>query len=427
MIEIDPASAPLTAKDRAILANVPTAIREGQDLKDWWARDRVTRVIPQSFPVASQALRPDENYGFVLDANLRQGLLPVAGVVQDQLYDYPKAPPGSKTADPEWIRAQVKEFVLSYFMRLTSAMPPPVAPQAPKTRPPELLRPLSQCSAEKAQRYGWGYQQWYYQLAGTGQIGKFPDSRRYDVVDLREIGPKYAWVVYLVTIYHFDITLPPAGTHGPKIVISTPQPVYTVMTPDFIVNRENPEPGVLGEYGYGYSVVVDPTVVSPIKALPSTINNTIETITFRVLASGEVRAHMDFITPQPPRIVDFVQFGFEVADKLSFGLASPLLNSVQRLLQGFVPQFDPIYTGIRVLNLVTAGIAADDFCITKEQLFKILMVLHFTDVVKMFNLSASLFMIVPDWTDPAGIPAWAKHGTYGPGPEQAVAAGKENA
>jgi hypothetical protein len=421
MIEIDPASAPLTADDRAILENVPKAIREGQDLKEWWARNRVTRVIPQSFPVASQAHGPDDNYGFVLDANLRQGMLPVAGVVQDQLYDYPKAPPGMKPADPEWVRAQVKEFVLSYFMRLTSALPPPVSAQAPKTEPPELLRPFSQCDAKKAQRYGWGYQQWYYQLAETGQIGKFPDSRRYDIVDLREVGTRYAWVVYLVTIYHFDVTLPPAGVHGPKIVIGTPQPVYTVMTPDFVVNRENPEPGVLGEYGYGYSVVKDPTVISPIAALPSAIDNTIENIRFRVLASGEVRAYMDFITPQPPRIVDLVKFGFEVADKLFLGVASPLLDSVQRLLQGFVPQFDPIYTGIRVLNLLTAGIAADDFCITKEQLFKILMVLHYTDVVKMFNLSASLYLIVPDWTDPASIPAWAKHGTYGPGPAAGAA------
>ncbi|HVT19298.1 MAG TPA: hypothetical protein VHQ90_24355 [Thermoanaerobaculia bacterium] len=415
MSELDPASAPLTDKDRAILANVPQAIVQGQDLKEWWAHNRVTRDFPQEFPVAIQFSPPDHNYGFLVDANLRQGRLPLAGVVQGQLYDYPKAPPGLDRVDPLWVRSQVKEFVLNYFMRLTSAMPPPVAAWSPKAQPPDLLRPFSQCDPGKAQRYGWGYQQCYYKLKATGQIGKFPASRSYEIIDLREVGTRYDWVVFLVTIFHFDIVLPPAGAHGPKIVIGMPQPVYTVMTPDFVVNQENPAPGVLGEYGYGYSVVQDLTVISPIAALPSTLKNTIETITFRVLESGEVRAHMDFITPQPPRILDLVQFGLEVAEKLSFGLATPLLAPIANLLEGFVPQFDPIYTSLRVLNLVTAGIAADDFCFTKEQLFKILMVLHFTDVVKMFDLSASLYLLVPDWTDPASIPAWAKQGTYGPG------------
>ncbi|HVT60575.1 MAG TPA: hypothetical protein VHR45_19535 [Thermoanaerobaculia bacterium] len=418
MTKIDPASAPLTADDWAILENVPTAILEGRSLQSWWARNRATRVVPNSFPVASQIHRPDSNYGFVLDANLSQGMLPIAGVVQDQLYDYPKVPPGMKRADPAWICAQVKEFVMSYFMRLTSALAPARSPRAPETPPPDFLRAFSLCgSADQAQRSGWGYQQWYYELQESGRIGKFPESSRYDIVGLQEVGSKYSWVVFLVTIYHFDFTLDFGGANGPKLVISTPQPVYAVMTPDFIVNRKNPEPGVLGEYGYGYSVVKNPTVKSVIAALPATIDNTIETIHFRVLETGEVRAHMDFITPQPPKILNLnpIQWGFKLADRLSFGLAAPLLAPVERLLEGFAPTFDPVYTGIRALNLLTAGIAAADYCITKEQLFKTLMTTHFTDVYKMFNLSASHFMMVPDWTDEASLPEWAKHGTYGPG------------
>jgi hypothetical protein len=40
------------------------------------------------------------------------------------------------------------------------------------------------------------------------------------------------------------------------------------------------------------------------------------------------------------------------------------------------------------------------------------MVLHFTDVYNMYNLSASHFRLVSDWTDEQSLPDWARDGTY---------------
>ena len=54
-----------------------------------------------------------------------------------------------------------------------------------------------------------------------------------------------------------------------------------------------------------------------------------------------------------------------------------------------------MYTTVRLLNLLTLGVAHDDYCISKEQLFKLLMVLHFTDVYNMYNLSASASVWCP--------------------------------
>lgn len=405
-------SAPLTADDRAILENVEPAILQGRDLRDWWGRARRTPGALGRFPVCRQLHEPDVNYGLLTDAVLRQGILPVAGVTQDQLYDFPKVPAGMVPRDPLWIRDQVREFMMRHFMRLTYAATPNLLPQGPAEPPPRALQPLSRCGPGGAKSYGWGYEQWYYKLAGSGAIGKFPDSERYRIIDLREIGRTYSWVVFKVDIFHFDFTIPPVPT-GPQLMIPMPQPVYTVCTPDFLVEEENPRPGVLGEYGYGYSVVPNPDYRTLFAAGPSKITNTIETLRLRVLDTGEVRAHMDFITPQPPQILEFkpVEWSFRLADLFTFGTASKLLAPVQKVLEGFEPQIDPVYTTVRLLNLLTLGVAADDYCVTREQLFKLLMVLHFTDVYHMYNLSASHFRMVSDWTDEASLPAWAR-GTF---------------
>ena len=406
-------SAVLTADDRAILDNVDEAILQGRDLRQWWERARTTPGALGRFPVSRQFQTLDVNFGFLVDAILRRGVLPVAGVTQDQLYDYPKVPAGMAGRDPQWIRDQVREFMMKRFMRLTYAASPNLVPQGPKQPPPRVLQPFSRGGVGGSKGYGWGYEQWYYKLAESSEVGKFPDSERYQIIDLQQIGRKYSWVVFKVNIFQFDFTIPPVPT-GPKLMIPLPQPVYAVCTPDFVIQEENPMPGVLGDYGYGYSVVPNPNYKTLFAAGPSKLTDTIETLHLRVLETGEVRAHMDFITPQPAQIMEFkpVEWSFRLADLFSFGAASTLLAPVKRVLEGFEPQIDPVYTTVRLLNLLTLGVAHDDYCISKEQLFKLLMVLHFTDVYNMYNLSASHFRLVSDWTDEQSLPDWARDGTY---------------
>lgn len=403
-----------TEQDEAILSGVDAAIVQGRDLLNWWDRQKGSPAnFPNRFPVGLQTHDPDFNFGFIQDANLRRGVLPVAGVTQDQLYDFPKVPPGSMGNSPEWTASQIQEYILQYFMRLSYAQSDALTPQTPVKQPPGPLERFSLCGTKAPTKTGWGYEQWYYKLDSTGEVGKFPDSQRYQTVDLREIGTKYSWVVFKVTIYHFDFVIP-LGSNGPSLVIPVPQPVYAVMTPDFVINRPNPAPGVIGEYGYGYSVVPDPTYKTLFAAGPSEITNTIETLHFRVLDTGEVRAHMDFITPQPPAILNLkpVEWSFDIADRLTAGMASKVLGPLKKAMEGLEPQLDPVYMTVRLLNLATLGLASDEFCINREQLFKMLMILHFTDVFHMYNMSASHFRMVPDWKDTANLPTWATEGTY---------------
>ena len=410
---VAPGSAPFTAEDLAILGQVDSAIAFGRELKEWWTANRDTRVRLSCVPIARQIHEPDTNYGFLIDAHLKSGTLPVAGVEQDQLFRWPKMPP-DRPRDAQWMNAQLRAFVLNYFMRMAGTQPP--------LRADPVGSDAAPAGSRSADRQGWGYRQKYYKLAATGEIGKFPADHEPCIVPLDEVGAKYSWIVFKVNIYHFDMPfrVPGGAANGPVLNLSMTQPVYTVMTPDFLVDDQHPEPGIVGRYGYGYSVVPNPTLHPMVTDGPSAISRTIEILTFRVLESGAVRAHMTFITPQPPRIVnvDPVQLAFDVADRLSFNMASTVLAPLKALLQGLEPQVDPIYLFINVVNGLTAGIASEEFGISKQTLFTTLMNLHFTDVFKMYNLAASHFAMVRDWTDTAALPAWATTGVYTPpGPQ----------
>jgi len=390
---VDPGSAPLDAYDQVILGQVESQIAMGHELKAWWTENSDTLVRMNRVPIARQIHEPDTNYGFIMDAHLKSGTLPVVGVVQDQAFRWPKLPP-SYARDTQWMNAQLRAFVLRYFMRMAGTLPP---------------------RGETAGGEGWGYRQMYYKLAATGAIGKFPSAQQTLIVPLDEVGPKYSWIVFLVTIHQFDMPFNvPWVPNGPNVTLSMTQPVHTVMTPEFLLDEDNPEPGVTGRWGYGYSVVPDLAHRSAVTSGPSAVTNTIETLSFRVLDTGEVRAHMDFITPQPPRIVDPVLLAFDVADRFSFGTASKVFGPLKTLLERIEPNVDPVYFSIDVLNTISAGLAAQEFGISRANLFKKFMNLHFTDVYKMYNLAASHFGMVRDWTDSSTLPAWATTGVYAP-------------
>lgn len=406
----------LTDNDKAILANVETAIRQGQELSRWWEANRhaVARI-----PFVRQLHNPPEwNFGFLENAVTSAGSIPVAGVIQGQLYSVPDGPGESKPPDLEFIASQAREFMMRHFMRLTSTINASIAKANPEVK---AHTPFSRCGSTAGTREGWGYRQIYYKLAKTGEIAKFPEDQQTSIVDLRDVGPVYDWIVFRVSIFGFDITVDPLGGSAPKIKIVTEQPVYTVLTPEFVVQDpptgvSEPRDGVVASYGYGYSVVPDVTSQSLIAALPSAIDNTLETLRLDVHQDGRVWACMDFITPQPAKILnlDPVAMGFQAADFFSFGAASRFFGPVRGALERLEPQIDPVYAGINIANALTANLASDYLAIDKRHLFMKLMALHYIDVYNMYNLSASHFQQVDDWTDTGSLPEWARHGTFHP-------------
>ena len=118
---------------------------------------------------------------------------PVMGIVQEMFYDR------QKLGSPELIRAQLEEFVLHYFMRVchvSRVRAPPPGPPAPQIGPAardELA--ARRRAARRRHRVSAALLQARRQRAA---IGKFANNERAAIVDLREIGKTYDWILLKV-------------------------------------------------------------------------------------------------------------------------------------------------------------------------------------------------------------------------------------
>ena len=184
----------LTDEDLAILSQVESSLADGLQLKAWWEKTHANDSYSYRFPTALTFNRPDRSFAFLDQAPVNGELMPVLGDLQDLFYDNIKVPTSATPAGAEWMRAQIREFVLHYFARVSSSyLPKAFEPGAPS--PPPFLNPFGLCPGKGIEKEGFGQTQLYYKLRETGRIGKFPEREQYAVVDMREIGTKYDWIV----------------------------------------------------------------------------------------------------------------------------------------------------------------------------------------------------------------------------------------
>jgi len=399
----------LTEHDHAILEQLPQALSGGLELYRWWQRTHAENGYRDRIPLVRQTHRPtDVNFGFLENVPLKRGLLPVLGIYQEQLYDAVKAPESQQPTELEWMRCQVQAYMLRYFMRVCAHCKPRPLAQGPKTPPPDFLKELSWCGGEKTEERGWGYSQLFYKLRETGKIGKFAEDEQRQIIDLREVGTKYEWVVFHTRVHHFALAVHLAGAAGPLLEVPLKEDVYTVMSREFVMNREHPSPGVRGEYGYGYAVIPDPSVKSIMAYGPTGLTTTFDTMWLRVMENGQIQAISAFVANQPTRLVNFdpVDWGFRLADLMSFGMASRLLGPLKRICDGVFPEVDPIFTFTRTANWLSAGLAADELCISKERVLKNIMALHMLETYHFLLGTVSAWKLVPDWLDTDNLPVW---------------------
>jgi hypothetical protein len=412
----DPAGgAGLTDEDYLILDRVESALADGRALKRWWDRT-YPDGFAERFELERVFNRPDSSFGFFDRVRLDGGVLPVMGNFQDMFYDQPRTPARLNRETAAWMRDQVREFVLRYFMRVSSFRQPEVYVESRGPAPPSYLERLSWCPEPDVLRQGFGFTQHYYKLRGTGQVCKFPAGCESAIVDLREIGPKYEWVVVKVRIFDFNFRFRPFGPNGPEISFPLTEESFLVLSRDFILNEDDPSPDSLGRYGLGYSFIRNPTQ-GLIGYGPGQFGAAIETITFEVSRSGEVRASMVFVVNRPERIAnvtfDPVDWSFRLADLFSLGLTSRLLAPVRETLERVptpVDSFDPVYGFISLVNALTANQAARQLCISREQLEKDFLAQHFMQHYVTIVGSLLTWRQIPDWLDDAALPRWVVTG-----------------
>jgi hypothetical protein len=395
----------LTDEDRAILASVDSTLADGSALLRWWRRIHAAGSYAQRFPLIRTFNVPDDSFAFFDQAPLPGRTIPVMGTVEDMLYDQ------ARGSAPAQVRDELREFVLHYFMRISAFERPEAYADANNTAPPRLLSSLSWCPTYEAQKTGFGFTQLYYRRRDSGLIGKFPDDQASRIVDLRQIGTTYEWIVTKIRIYDFNFTIRPRGQESAQFILPLKEESYLVVAPDFLVDEDDPSPDVLGRYGFGYAFIKDPFSSGPIAYGPGQFGASFQLIHFRVLANGRIQLQLIFVANRPERVlnvaIDPVGWGLRLADLTSLGLASAFLAPVRALTERLplrLGAVDPVRGFIDLANVVSGGAAARDYCISMEQLDRQFLVQHFMQHYQMIVGSLLTWRQIPSWLDRDSVP-----------------------
>ena len=401
-----------------MLPRVPEYLARGLDLKRWW--DEVERKggpdQQQRFPLERSFNRPNRSFGFYGEAPVGGSMMPVMGNVQEMFYDQIRAPAALGRESAEWMWAQLREFAMKYFMRVSSFREPETYIDTANPVPPPAFARLSWCpQPEEGGRRGFGFSQIFYQHTGSDLVQAFPTYDQFAIVDQREIGKIYEWILLRVRIFDFNFSVRPVGRNGPELVFGANEQSYLVTHKAFVNYKERHIPGVFGDYGIGYAFVRNP-VQGPFGYGPGEFDAAIELINFRVYETGYISVRMVFIANRPRQIsnivIDPVNWSFGLADIFSLGLASRLLSPAKNLLSQIPLRFnvDPVSAYVTGANLISAGAAAQTLCISIEQLEKLFLLQHFKQHYQTIVGSLLTWRQIPDWLDEKNLPAWVISG-----------------
>jgi hypothetical protein len=72
--------------------------------------------------------------------------------------------------------------------------------------------------------------------------------------------------------------------------------------------------------------------------------------------------------------------------------------------------FDPVYGVVSLANFVSAGLAAEQLCISRETLDKQFLVQHFRQHYQTVVGSLLTWRQIDDWTNDAALPTWVVTG-----------------
>jgi hypothetical protein len=358
--------------DRAILEQAERALAAGVELQQVLTDREHDANYQERFDIVSDRSSHEESLGFFDVVSVRGNPMPVMGIVQESLYDRPKA------GSAEMVRAQLQEFVLRYFLRVGHVGEPGEPPA----------------------------QQLFFKLAATGRIGKFRKAERAAIVDLREVGATYDWIVLKADRLSFDLPFAPFGSGAPRLQLPLKESNYLVVGPTFVTNRDHPEPGVVADYGFGYALVPDSQ---------GRFHTAMQTVRFRLMADGEIRARAVSVVNRPDRItaidVDPIGWGVQLADLMTFRMASrvmsPMLAVTDRLPLR-THGLDPIAAYIWIANTLTGGMAEKHFGISKAELEKRMLLQHYRHHHEMLQRSLQVWRMVPDWTAHARLPDYCQ-------------------
>jgi hypothetical protein len=404
-----------TAEERALVESAERYLHDGLALLRWWEDADARDSFAERFELQRTFNRASSSYGFFGSIDLRGTALPLMGNVQEMMYDNPRVPHRLTSEVAAWVRDQVREFVLRYFLRVSDFRQPEAAETFTNPAPPGLGR-FSWCSTTDIRREGFGFTQLFYKRRTSGEIGRFPSEQASAIVDVRELSETYEWIIAKVRIFDFDVTFRPLGDSGPEIVFTLNEESYLVLSRDLVMVRDDPEPDVLGDYAVGYSFIKTPRA-GFLAYGPGRFDAAVEVIRFRVLGSGQIRVHMVFVANRPASVasvsIDPIDWGIWTANWLSGGAIWQVLRPIRDVLDRRPVRLgtvDPIYGYLTLANALTGGQAAQQLCISRDALDKQFLVQHFKQHYQTAVGSLLTWRQIADWTDDASLPQWVRSG-----------------
>ncbi|MEQ1727707.1 MAG: hypothetical protein ABL982_04940 [Vicinamibacterales bacterium] len=399
----------LNVEDQKIAACVDRTRRTAEQIREWWRQKEADNNWGDRFDVVREFTPGDSSFGFFDTAMVDGRQLPLMGCVQEMFYDRQKKATGDD------VRLQLREFVLGYFLRVSHLREPQVAPSQPPVS--GLMRMLSWIPEPADSLVGFGYEQLLYKLRETGEIRPVAAEDRGAVVDLRSIGPTYDWVAMRVNIFDFNLGMSPLGPDGLKVGVPLKEVTHLLMTPESVIDRDNPAPGILGEYGFSYGLLPYTADAGIFAYGPGHFSAGFQSIVFQVLEDGAVRVRAVFVVNRPDKVlsidVDPVEWSFRLANRMTFNMAGRAmapLKALADMLPLRVSGVDPVSLYISGANLLTGGMAARHLGISMEQLERMMLVQHFKQHYSMLINSLLAWRMVPDWTRPETLPDFCNRG-----------------
>jgi len=416
----------LNAADQEIVDKAETYLAQGLEIYRWFERARKDGSFAHRFKLFDQFDRPDTNHGFIDEITVAGKKLPLLGTTQTTEYTRlklsPKASAERRRESVDWLRDQIREYMLRYFMRVASYRAPQFTPAKADRELPEFLRRLPYLvnlgAAGPVGHRGWGYRQLYYKRA-NGEVGKFEKSEEREIVDVTTIGSEYEWVVLEVHVFDFTFPVPPFVADGQfQIGIPVKSVVKVVLSRDFVVDETDPEPGVAGRYGWGYAFIREekqPKIwlgYGPNDLGPAFMN-----FHFDVLDTGEVRLFNGFAANQPEELLNVsanpAEWGLEAADLFSLGLLKPVVDPLRSLVRRLPfgdAQVRPVFNGIRLANFLSGGLAKRELSLSKERVLELVTAIHALDTYHFALGTVETWNQIADWTDEKSLPIWVKEG-----------------
>jgi hypothetical protein len=406
----------LSDADRVVIDDAERALADGLSLKRWWQQKEATNSYAEPFELARIFNRSARVTGFFDAAPFGNGTLPVMGLVQEMLFDQPKQ------AMPVKVRDELREFVLHYFMRVSSfRQPTSYVPgdQLRKANVSGAFQPFSFCPNPVDTQSGFGYTQLYYKLREPAVVGKFPRHLQPRIVDLRTMGDIYEWIVLQVDIFSFNLSFTPFAGNLFSLNLPLREETYIVISRDFITNLNDPTPDRLGQYGLGYALLKPAPRKTIFAYGPGHFEAGFQLIDFDVDRRGKINVRMVFVANRPQRVldldIDLVSVGFAFADLMTFGLTSRFFAPVRNTLERLSPRLqnvDPVTAYITAVNAATANLAQDELCASLKTLERDPMLLtHFMEHYEMISGALATWRHVQSWLDRADVPEGVKEGT----------------